>query len=87
MSSILRTVELFHLPKSTSEKEGYFFEIGVFLFLVIDENKIFIKGLRNTVMKLTIYKFSMHKEPIHVFECAKNRFDYDLGLSISEQTS
>lgn len=85
MSSILRTVELFHLPKSTSEKEGYFFEIGVLFFLVIDENKIFIKGLRNTVMRLTIYKFSMHKEPI--FECAKNRFDYDLGLSISEQTS
>lgn len=53
--------------------------------MVIDENKIFIKGLRNTVMKLTIYKFSMHKEPI--FECAKNRFDYDLGLSISEHTS
>lgn len=85
MSSILRTVELFHLPKSTTEKEGYFLKSEFPFFLVIDENKIFIKELRNTVMKLTIYKFSMHKEPI--FECAKNRFDYDLGLSISEHTS
>lgn len=50
--------------------------------MVIDENKIFIKGLRNIVMKLIIYKFLMYKELI--FECVKNRFDYDLGLLILE---
>lgn len=82
MLFILCIVELFYLLKLILEKEGYFFEIGVFLFLVIDENKIFIKGLRNIVMRLIIYKFLMYKELI--FECVKNRFDYDLGLLILE---
>lgn len=85
MLFILCIVELFYLLKLILEKEGYFFEIGVFLFLVIDENKIFIKGLRNIVMKLIIYKFLMYKELI--FECVKNRFDYDLGLLILEYIS
>lgn len=85
MLFILCIVELFYLLKLILEKEGYFFEIGVLFFLVIDENKIFIKGLRNIVMKLIIYKFLMYKELI--FECVKNRFDYDLGLLILEYIS